>query len=70
MSHSTYATFSFGGLIGPGLELDFYLVGVRPILICYFLHSLGILLAKLGFAAVIISSVSVTDKAKRDDSEP
>ena len=49
-----------------GLAWQKPLLSKRHIIICYLFHSLGSLLAKFGFAAVI-SSVSVTDDAKRDD---
>ena len=66
MSHNAHVTFSFDDLIWSDLNLDLYLVGIRPNLICYLLHPLGSILADVGFSD-IISPVSVADKAKHDD---
>ena len=69
VSHDTHATFWFGDLIWPELDLDLYLHSIRPILICYILHHLRSLLAGFGLA-VVISSISVANKEKSIDFDP
>ena len=47
-------------------DLTWTLLSIRPILICHLLHPLESLLTRFGLA-VVISPVSVADKAKSDD---
>ena len=64
VSHDIHAIFWFGNLTY--LIWPWPLLSIRSILIWYLLHPLGSVLEKFGLA-VVISPVSVADKAKSND---